>query len=260
MSKKTEQIEIRMSPELKGALVDLAKRQDRSMSDLVRGMIDAEVHGARNDIPSTGDMTMRTYNPLPLAFRAALLALPVLALAATYLLGANSPVAASAEFRVFFAELDENRDGQVGAEEYANHLTREDAVADVGACDPTTETECTALKVAAMEIAALDSDGDGVIAYPELEAVLMRDRAEEFLDADIDGNGFVTADELAAIESVWRMEDGETLTAECAALVQAETTSNAAQVCGLDEDLAYELIAWDVDRDGQVSLREYLAF
>ena len=260
MSKKTEQIEIRMSPELKGALSDLAKRRDRSMSDLVRGMIDAEVQGTRMEPPLTGDMTMQRYNPFPHALRTAVFVLPVLALAATYLLSANSPVSASAEVRVVFAELDANRDGQVSPEEYARHLTQEDEVAEVGDCDPATHSDCTALNVARAEIAMLDSDDDGLIAFGELRAILMRDRAEEFLEVDADGNGFVTPDELAAVSAYWQSEQGEPLSDACTSLIMAETTERAATTCGLDEDLTRDLAAWDSDRDGQVSLLEFLAY
>lgn len=264
MSKKTETIEIRLSPELKSALADASRQRGRSMSDVVRGLIETSVEGADPN-PQAGVTPMRLPDPTRIA-RAVLIALPVLALSALYLVSAQSPVTASPEFRVFFAELDRDGDAMVTVPEYAAFLAEEEDFAGRKGCaEGTAEDPCTPAEQAAEDIARVDSDGDGMIGYEELEAVLLRDRAETFLEADHNGNGFVTADEYAAFEAFWAFEEPEiaaeeglVLTAECRALLEAEETEGAAAVCGDAVEIRLTMVEFDADRDGRVSLREFL--
>jgi len=266
MSKKTETIEIRLSPELKSDLSALSQGNGKSMSDVVRGLIESEVRGPYSRPPHAGDRLMTRPNPARLA-RAALIALPVAALSLFYLVGSQAPVSASPEFRVFFAELDRDGDRMVTVPEYAAFLTEEeDFVAPEGCAAGTAQDPCTAAEQAAEDIARIDSDGDGMIAYDELEAVLLRDRAEDFLEADFNDNGFVTADEYAALSVLWILDEpeiaaaeGVTLGAECQALLDSEKVAGAADLCAEDpRELRLEMAEYDADRDGRVSLKEFL--
>ncbi|MEO0915334.1 MAG: hypothetical protein AAFY59_20495, partial [Pseudomonadota bacterium] len=192
MSKKTETIEIRVSPELKSELSALSAAHERSMSEVVRGLIQSHVASGGQSQPD-GD-TLMFRNAMNRAAKAALISLPLLALVMLYSFSASPPVAASSEFRLFFAELDVNADNRVTAEEYTRFLIEEEAFEPEADCAAEGEP-CSAAELAAADIARIDSDADNSIAYVELEAFLLAERAAEFLEVDLNGNGFVTADE-----------------------------------------------------------------
>ncbi|MEO0999182.1 MAG: hypothetical protein AAFW69_01050, partial [Pseudomonadota bacterium] len=234
MSKKTESIEIRVSPELKSDLAQRAEGAGRSMSELVRGLIEREVAGAGDPEPQPG-VTPMFARSLTRVTPALLVMLPVFALAALYLVSAQGPAVAASEFRVFFAELDRDGDRQVTVQEYTAFLEADEWEAEPD-CAEVGEP-CTPAALAADEIARIDGDADGAIAYGELEAFLLRERAETFLELDVNANGFVTLDEMALTEAYWRAEDGEEVSAACTALLEAETSTGAAETCGAEEEL-----------------------
>ncbi|MEM6973178.1 MAG: ribbon-helix-helix protein, CopG family [Pseudomonadota bacterium] len=271
MSKKTESIEIRVSPELKAALAARAEDEGRSMSDLVRDLIESERSGSGSGagagtrqgdgggLPATdpGDDEMILPSRRG-ALRAALLSLPVAALGVVYALSAQTPATASSEFRVMFAELDANGDGRVEAPEFASFLVREEEFEPEADCADKGEP-CTALERATNEIDRHDSDANGVITYDELEAFLIRERAEVFIEHDVNANGFVTADEFALVQAFHAMEDGEAIPAACRTLIEEETPEGAAEACDAGEHLRIEMAEFDANRDGRVALLEYLA-
>ncbi len=205
----------------------------------------------------------------PALRRAALFGIPVIALAFVYMLSAQSPVAASAEFRLFFAELDADADDRITDAETVAFLRQDGWRPEPGCADGTAEADepCTIEAAATDHLGLADSDGDGVVVYTELAALLLRDRAEEFLDADFDGNGMVTLDELAGYELYWyaqepaiAAEDGIVLSQGCRDQLAAEEVAGIAAVCGFTEEARYYLAEIDADRDGRVSLIEYLEY
>ena len=259
MSKKTETIEVRVSPELKSDLAQCSAKSGRSMSDMVRRLIEAELTGTST--PQTG-VSLMFPNLFARLRNAGLYALPVMILASIHVLSAQSPVSAAAEFRVFFAELDADGDGRIVEDEVVNFLRADGWTPDpeCGADEP-----CTLEAEAAEHFARADADGDGAVVYAELEALFLRDRAEEFLDADLDENGFVTVDELVGVELYWYAENPDEAAADdiilsqaCIDQLLAEQVADIARTCGAAEEGRLMLAEFDADRDGQVSLVEYL--
>ena len=51
MSKRTEKIEVRVSPEEKKGLMDLARSEGRSVSELIRSIIGAYIESRMYDAP-----------------------------------------------------------------------------------------------------------------------------------------------------------------------------------------------------------------
>lgn len=265
MSKKSETIEIRLSPELKAELSAISQARRTSMSNVVRGLIDREVRGPSSDHAHGGlPMKRLTFD----AARVALFALPVLALASLYLFSAQAPVTASPEIRVFFSELDDDGDGRLTDAEIQGFLEADGWEPDPACGTDTAQPDepCSVTEMAVEQRARADRDADGVVIYEELEAVLLRDRAEDFLHTDFDGNGVISVDEIAGSELAWLADDQEalaeegiTLSTACRAQIAAEQLDGIAVICGVEQLARLELAEWDADRDGLVSLREYLS-
>ncbi|MEX3015607.1 hypothetical protein [Gymnodinialimonas hymeniacidonis] len=261
MSKKTESIEIRLSPELKSALVRVSDGKGRSMSEMVRSLIEGEVEGRGQPQPNTGEpiMLRSTYTR---ALRAFAFALPILALASVYVLSAQAPAQANAEIRIFFAEVDENGDGRITLPEVETFLA-EDREADPD-CAEQGEP-CTLAAYSEFQLNRADVDASADVSYAEFEAVNIRDWADDFLHADIDENGLLTVDEIVAVELYWALEYGTLeehemarLSAACLAQFEAEEIRGLADTCNLNTEGRAELAAYDADRSGTVSLLEYL--
>lgn len=199
--------------------------------------------------------------------RAALVAVPILMLAMVYLVSAQSVATASSEIRVFFAELDADRDNRITSSEIAAFL-REDGWSPDPTCGTSAveaDEPCTLQAMADMQLDRGDLNGNGWVEYAELEAVLMRDRAEEFLETDLDENGVITVDELAAVELIWMVEEPEiaaedaiVLSDACVTQLEAEELAGLASTCGIEQEAALYLAEMDSDRDGRISLIEFL--
>lgn len=205
-----------------------------------------------------------TQSPTTRTWRLLAFGLPILVLAALYLITAQSPARAGEEARVFFAELDQNGDSEITIPEVEAFLTAEGWTPDA-ACGQPFEDPCEITGMAENLLDWVDSDSDGVATFEELSAVILRDRAEEFLGMDHDENGFVTGDELAIGEIVWAIEDphmamadGIVISEACMAQFEAEQLAGLAETCGFATQSRIEIAVYDADRDGRVSLREYL--
>lgn len=257
MSKKTESLEIRVSPELKSQLAQLSLEADRTMSDVVRDLITHHVEGSGSLLSSKGspDMFQKISS---FALRASLVALPVLGVALVYSSSLQGPALASTEARTFFAELDRDQNGMVTVEEYSRFIGEEEDqfVPDPDCAD--TGEPCTLEELAAFEVAHVDTDADGQVAYQEFEAFILRQRAEEFIEIDIDGNGLVTLDELAWTEAVFMSEDDVSVSQECNDKLEAKDANGASLVCGDVHELRVTMAELDTDRDGHVGLIEFL--
>ncbi|MEM9782909.1 MAG: EF-hand domain-containing protein [Pseudomonadota bacterium] len=260
MSKKTESIEIRVSPELKAALAARARDEGRSMSDLVRALIDRPSGVGGTSATPTGEPKMILPSRSGIV-KAAVLSLPIAALGIVYALSAQTTATASSHFRVIFAQLDANADGEVTSAELARFLELEEEFEPEPDC-ATTDEPCTALEEAELEIARHDSDGNAVITYEELEAYMLRERAAVFIEHDLNENGFVTAEEMALFRAFEMIEDGAAVPAACRALVEAEDPVGALEACGERDDILaeirIEMAEADANRDGRVALLEFL--
>lgn len=261
MSKKTETIELRVSPELKSELRALSDERGRSVSDLVRELIGRELDGAADPQPVSGGSPM-THRPLRRAGRLALAALPILGLAMLYSLPGQRPAVASPEIRVTFAELDRNGDGAITEPEFAAAMAAAPLPPVPAACAGTWlehEALRTPADIVRDEMAYLDANADGTITYDELEARLIAERADEFLQLDADGDGFVTLDEArVAMSDELARDDG--LGVACSAALEAqEAAALGGEALPAEEAARLEIAAVDADRDGRVTLEEYLA-
>lgn len=278
-SKKTSTIELRVSPELKDAIGRFSARRGESVSETIRELLSRDLveEGVQ---PTKGIKMMKTLVRTRLG-RGGLMLASVCALAVAYSFAAQAPARASvgAEARVTFAELDINGDAVITPEEYASRIAEEqadtaedeeDLLALLSACEGTfiaeeiteerAELARAPSELAAERVAYLDSDRDGNVTYEELEALIIAERAQEFLDFDEDGNGFVTLSEIELRFAPAKVEEEkanlaeEGVTEACiTALIGTDDPDDE-----LDEDVRLLLAEFDADRDGRVSLIEFL--
>lgn len=285
MSKKTETIEIRVSPELKAELAEKSRAEGKTMSGFLRDRITT---------PAGAHLTQGESKMTKTSKRFALIAAPALAVAAVYSVMAPAAAIATPEIRATFAQMDLNGDGTVTTDEYRQFLTGDIAsFEDEGlpqACAADL-SKMIAYDSAALqaELDAIDADGDKTVTYDELRGQMIRQAAQDFLDLDKNEDGYLSADELlddisfdladldlsdeelAALET----DDAAALSAPCLAALEAEWGAMGAEAEAEDllteEDLAsygqalFEdetktlVAALDADRDGRISLEEYLA-
>lgn len=266
MSKKTEILEIRVSPELKSDLAARCRHAGQSMSEAVRGLIETDLGQGASPHPTQGAHPMTQFH-IPRLARAAMIALPVILLSAVYLISAQAPASASAEFRVFFTELDADADGQVTRPEVMAFLEEDDWRPDptCGTATMAEDEPCTIGAAADEHLARADADGNGAVSYAELEAMLMTDRAEDFHEIDLDNNGFLTGDEIAGGILYWYAEDPEAATDDdivlseaCRTQLLAEEVAGIAETCGFALEARIMVAEVDANLDGRVTLIEYL--
>lgn len=254
MSKKTETIEIRVSPELKTDLSRASASEGRTMSDLVRDLIEDRMCASSS--AARGDVRRRPLH------RAAIVGLPSLALAAVYLFSAQAPATAHAELRDFFNQVDTDGDGRIVLTE-VEELVRPTWFEGI-LCDDGTDP-CTVASHAAFHLRRSDKDGSGDVSYAEFQAVNLRDWAADFLAADRDENGHLSADEMVAdhLARVLRQPNhpgsaGVTLSDACVAWIEATLVDGVARVCDREAEGARQVADFDTDGDGAVTLAEYL--
>lgn len=277
MSKKTESIEFRLSPELKEDLAQRSAASGQTMSGYLRNLVSDDMTGGVSS--AKGDPDMTTLFPKSVT-RLSLMALPALLLAGGYMVSSGMVAQASPEVRLAFAEMDVNGDGKVTEAEYIAVFTGTDLGMPPlpAACKGTAvETEFNQPLEAVMreELQSIDANADKLISYDELSAFMMRDVAEMFLEADADGNGFVTQAEVIAVENAEPMNAEELAEAEaesgissaCIAALEAEdrTPFLTIELGGDEADLSDEAAArlfiaeYDENRDGRLSLDEVIA-
>lgn len=287
MSKKTEKVELRISPEAKERLLALSRTRDETVSQLVRSLIDDALDGRRDAIAPTGDpMFMRASLQRLKTFAASGAAVAVLALGWT--LTAQTEVAAQTEARVMFAEFDLNNDGAVTEEEFAAHMAREQRLEEAAAAPEAADLACAAdwerLEAEEEEaaeagaetqeeeeasgwagvLAEFDQDDNKRIDFQELRRPFLAEREEEFAALDADGDGSITRAELAAklhAEAKEGLADAEAmadrLSAPCLEAIRAEASTRDADQLDAEARAAFAEI--DQDLDGAVSREEFVA-
>jgi hypothetical protein len=271
MSKKTEILELRLSPELKGALARAAQGRGHTMSEMVRHLIEGDLAGSHDPNPAGGSTmsVLSRFRPPVRLMRGVLMALPVLALAGLYLVSPQGSAHASEEARIFFAELDGDGDGAITRPELAAFAAVDGWQPDPGCVSgraPDGEP-CTLEAAIDWHFARADADGNGQVVYAEVEALVLRDRAEDFLARDLDGNGMLSVDEVVGAELSRALQSPEAgtdpeilaLPAACVTQFEAEQLPGLAAACGFEAEGRAELAVYDADRNGMVTLLEYLA-
>lgn len=204
MSKKTETIEVRVSPELKTSLSEVSEARGQSMSETIRALVTEEIAQASHSPDKKGDEPMakiRTTKWKHYSLSGAAL----IALALVWNGMTQPAVMAKAEIRMTFAELDHDDDGKVTKSEFEAFIARsrselEKLNGEAEEDFPLPEV-CKADFLEALgenpgmgfpnmsEFRNADKNRDNQLSYDEVEEVMLEaDRSEfRFLDQNKDG-------------------------------------------------------------------------
>lgn len=256
MSKKTETIEIRVSPELKAKLAEKSRAEGKTMSGFMRDLVTMPPERGSTQ---TGETLMTKSIK-----RAGIVAIPAIALAAVASAFVPAMAVANPDTRVAFAELDIDGDGAITADEYMLayllQVTPAEGTDDamIQACAGDIETQAELVTEAEMQL--LDVDGDGSVSYAEMHGVMQRQAAETFLALDVNGDGLLDGAEIIADIQTAEGEDAPALSEDCLNAIEAMATDAVEPQDGVtDDQLGRIMVAqFDTNNDGKVSLVEYL--
>lgn len=276
MSKKTETIELRVSPELKAELARRAQAENTTMSGYLRARITSD--GAGRGASRSASAASRT----------ALAMLPVAAIAGVLALTGSGAAIATPEVRATFSEMDANGDGTITQDEYRAYLANDIALSAELAEPEGLPAACAAdmgtlLKPSSAELkqeaekgfAEVDLNKDGRVTYEELLAQYQRDMAEEFLALDSNRDGFLTAQELSAQFAAEMADPGLSddpaedlgLSPACIAALRADEAAGGPSFGDAGAALSPEELEaearimigeFDTDGDGKLSLAEFV--
>lgn len=261
MSKKTESIEIRVSPELKSRLAAHCDAQGRPMSATIRALLETELSAAAQHSPQSETQDMKFFAPLSPSFKTfSLASASVLGVAALIGFLPQSPAAAQATVRATFAELDYNGDGVISQAEFDR--TTQDVVIDdqddlpfelPAACQADFEA-FEASDDMFPKFATIDKDGNGSLSFKELHTVISAEMNASFDQLDADKNGSLTQAEFFVIDA----QDGDTgISEQCWTALEAQ--DDPADEADFQDDLRIEFAVLDMNRDQKVSRAEFLS-
>ena len=269
MSKKTETIEVRLSPELKAKLSEACRGRNQSMSRLIRNLVETELSGSAGETTQSGVSILAKSGRQRLR-EFGIAGVSLLALALTWTFATQTPVAAQAMVRVTFAEMDRDEDGIITRDEYRRFLeadfafdddmaegdfkTPEACEADFAAFEALEEEDVSDLVT--QDFAEFDANKDGRLVYDEVRTAMLRELSEEFEELDGNSDGFLTRAEFDSGMVLDLSEEDDGLSAACIQALETQYASDDASDYAIDMRLAF--VAMDENRDNRISREEYL--
>lgn len=255
MSKKTETLELRLSPELKEALNEISQARNTPMSQIVRSLVEREISP---QVTSQKGKDLMMITPTWTKMLAA--SVCILGLASLSLFSNTSSAAALATARVTFAEFDLNADGKVTPDEFAtveaawfvgDDVTDEPALP--AACDSFFQDDD--IVESDEGFASYDLNDDGKITFEEVSVTTEAMLTVEFLSLDHNGNGLLSADELSSIGVTADELISDGLDAQCAAALVAQEQEWLADDMQSNASFYASI---DTNRDGHVTISEFI--
>lgn len=225
MSKKTESIEVRLSPELKERLTNLGAERGEAMSAIVRSLVEREVDQETSSSAPFSN-SKKGHPTMPKIFRTPRKAFTSSAVALSALialgLGLNimtiNVATAHEDLAALFKDADLDKDGSVDEAEFAQffemgEITDEDidlanmnADFDLPAVCKNDEAALIALEddidmdqEVATFFAEIDGNKDGKVGLEEMLASLKANALEEFTTLDSNKDGAITLSEFLVV-------------------------------------------------------------
>lgn len=271
MTKKTETIEVRVSPELKSQLSAICKDRGQPMSHAIRRLIQMEISNFSHPSTATEIGTMRRLKPSRLRdFGVA--SISVITLATLWTMFAPSLSNAQSFEALVFAEMDLNKDGVVTKEEFHASAPRilegdieEENVPEQEPLPAVCETDFSAIFADDEEIdaASMDSDfqefdlnKDGKILFGEVQRVVNQEMLAEFTDIDADQNGFLSETEFTSDNAVPELKDLTGLSSACSEALAAQGVDIEGMIA---TELQLEFAELDENDDAKISQEEFFS-
>lgn len=271
MSKKTESIEVRLSPELKQSLNELGTQRGQAMSSIVRSLVEQEIAGSTSFSPQQkGQKPMPQFFKIPqTSFKSGVLALSTLIALGIGLNTMTINVAAANEdVTHLFEEADTDGNGVVTTDEF--NVFFEEDIAD--AADDAMDLEDIKVPLAceadlaiirnhdwsldvqqeAVEFfAEMDQNKDGKLDLQEVVTNFETSARSEFYALDTDKNGVVRLSEFLTIAKTDTLPKA----------LSEKVSSRCQQAIAAEEEffLAEEFAELDENEDFVLSLVEYQA-
>lgn len=250
ISKRTEKLEVRIPPEEKSAFLGAVRRERRTASEVLRGLIAQYVSAARQNITRVHPRRWRTRGLAAAAATGAVASVVLWPSAA-----APYETAAAYDLR----ERDANGDGLLTYEEYAQQTqpAREQMSAESLEQFDAWERDY---------FEGIDLNKDGLVSLEEYQAYWDENSRRSFQQADLDGDGRLVLDELLAgrgkergIASSMVLVSNfhEGIYEEDAPLVD-DTDRNAPLSGQQAARLGQTFAIMDKNRDGVITLEEYM--
>ncbi len=272
MSKKTETIEVRMSPELKAELNEMSKGRRQPMSQTIRDLIQKELSSVASNSTQTkvGSMTKSSTQRLR---EAGLAGVTLVSLAMVWNLTQQTPVAAQATVRATFAQMDQNEDDVITRQEFQAFISEgfvefdeeiEETVLNDANIPPVCLEEFATLEneakpeteeIVNAEFAQFDTNRDGKIVFAEVQNTINQEMSSQFASADRDKDGFLSKEEFSLEGSGFFVTETANISAACAAALPIP------ELAGLQAEAAELRVvfaAMDENRDGKISQTEFL--
>lgn len=277
MSKKTETIEIRLSPELKADLKAMCSKQGQPVSKLVRRLVEQELSQNQSFDNEKGDGFMALTGRKNWKTLAATTAM-ALTLAISWNVMTQPAAMAQAQVRASFAMIDQNEDGVITQTEFENEqmmdsfmlLDDERGTHQEDEFLAQLSSECRqsfkkAIKAEGLELdindfKETDLNKDGKVSYQEYLDAYTKTLREEFELLDQDKNGVLTKVELMQdLENNQQELEALPIAQSCKKEIEQILKAEEAQNAKYDKNATR--IAWailDANRDNQVSFEEFL--
>jgi hypothetical protein len=287
VSKKTETIEVRVSPELKEQVTEVSRQRGQSISTLIRLLLRREVSGSAEGVGTKEQIVSLAKSNRVMAF--GMSAVAMIALAIGWNVVTQQDVAARADARVAFAEMDMNHDGVISREEHAAFTdmsgmkpgdlsdmkpgeageTKMDSMSDMKMVEPgdmkmSDDYSDMAFPKACEDdfrsspgdplddFAAVDTNGDGKVVYEELLDALVRKHTAAFKTHDANANNSLDRTEFMNSVVI-------TVSRECEKALGEEFAGTGDNDLGFMYDTQLSFAVFDENRDEKVTLYEYLS-
>ncbi|WP_350333492.1 EF-hand domain-containing protein [Coralliovum pocilloporae] len=277
MSKKTETIEVRISPEVKAEFSALCKARGKPLSQIVRTLVEREISTSADDHFSRG------ISPMTQALSGkwksfALSTVAVATLAIGWNIAVQTPVTAQSGVRVTFAMLDRNEDGVISRDEFELGDEVSVTVTENGSVirdvkhpaaevpkvcrDDFEKFEADAdIQKTVETLFTVDADKDGTITYDEFLAAMKEDAQKQFKRLDKDKSAYLNRKELAELAKLMWSE-GSSLSPECEQALfkglPGYPPPAQEKIYGVPADeLRVVFAMMDADRNGKINFAEF---